>query len=85
MPKKENDENQQNDFSNFEHYLLELEQLVERMERGEQTLEQSLRDFERGVTLAKSCESTLRQAEQRVDQLVKKHGELKLEPFSTEE
>lgn len=85
MPKKANDEDKQNDFSNFEHYLNELEQLVERMEQGEQTLEQSLRDFERGVTLAKTCENTLRQAEQRVDQLVKKHGELKLEPFSTEE
>ena len=85
MPKKANDVDKQNDFSNFEHYLNELEQLVERMEQGEQTLEQSLRDFERGVTLAKTCENTLRQAEQRVDQLVKKHGELKLEPFSTEE
>ena len=85
MPRKSSDEDPHNDFSNFERYLKELEQLVERMEQGEQTLEQSLRDFERGVTLAKSCENTLRQAEQRVDQLVKKHGELKLEPFSTEE
>lgn len=85
MPRKVKDEEPQCDFSNFERYLNELEQLVERMERGEQTLDQSLQDFERGVTLAKACDKTLQQAEQRVEQLVKKHGELKLEPFSAEE
>lgn len=76
---------EKHDFAKFESYLAELEQLVERMEKGEQTLDQSLQDFERGVALTKACEKTLSQAEQRVEQLVKKHGELKLEPFSVEE
>lgn len=75
----------ENDFAKFEDYLTELEQLVERMEKGDQTLDQSLKDFERGVELTKACEKTLNQAEQRVEQLVKKHGELKLEPFSPED
>lgn len=73
------------DLSKFESHLNELEQLVERMEQGDQTLEQSLKDFERGVVLTRTCEQTLRRAEQRVEQLVKKHGELKLEPFSPDE
>lgn len=73
------------DLSKFESHLNELERLVERMEQGDQTLEQSLKDFERGVALTRTCEKALRQAEQRVEQLVKKHGEFKLEPFSTDD
>ena len=85
MPRKtDNVEEEPYDLSKFESHLNELEQLVERMEQGDQTLEQSLKDFERGVTLTRACEKTLRQAEQRVEQLVKKHGELKLEPFSSD-
>jgi len=85
LAKKTDDEAQQPDFGKFESYLDELERLVERMEQGDQTLEQSLKDFERGVTLTKTCEKTLKQAEQRVSQLVKKHGDLNLEPFTREE
>ncbi len=85
MPRKTDSvEEEPYDLSKFESHLKELEQLVERMEQGDQTLEQSLKDFERGVTLTRACEKTLRQAEQRVEQLVKKHGELKLEPFSSD-
>lgn len=78
-------DNQQPGLDKFESYLEELEKLVERMEKGEQTLEQSLKDFERGVALTKACEQTLKRAEQRVAQLVKKHGDFNLEPFTPEE
>lgn len=83
--KKTDSANQHYDLQKFESYLKELEGLVERMEQGDQTLEQSLKDFERGVELTKFCEQTLLHAEKRVEQLVKKHGELKLETFSLEE
>lgn len=85
VAKKSNDADQQHDFAKFEKYLNELEELVERMEQGEQSLDQSLKDFERGVVLTKACEETLKQAEQKVEQLIKKHGDLKLEPFTPEE
>ncbi len=85
VTKKSNNTDQTYDLKKFESYLNELEKLVERMEQGDQTLEQSLEDFERGVALTKICEQTLAHAEQRVEQLVKKHGDLKLEPFSPEE
>ena len=85
MPKKTDNSDQTYDLKKFESYLNELEELVERMEQGDQTLEQSLKDFERGVALTKMCEQTLTRAEQRVEQLVKKHGDLKLEPLSPEE
>ena len=52
------------------------------MERGEQDLEKSLKDFERGVALMKHCHSMLKDAEQKVDVLVKDNdGLFSTEPF----
>ena len=69
----------------FEHAYQELESIVERMERGEQDLEQSLQDFERGVSLMKHCHSLLKDAEQKVDILVKDNqGLFNTEPFDPE-
>jgi exodeoxyribonuclease VII small subunit len=73
------------DLLDFESSLAELEKLVERLERGDQTLEESLKDFERGVTLAKTCQSTLKKAEQRVEALIKKNGDFAVESCSPEE
>ena len=56
---------------NFEQAYKELENIVQRMERGEQELETSLSDFERGVALMKHCHSKLKDAEQKVEVLVK--------------
>lgn len=68
----------------FEHAYQELEAIVDRMERGEQTLEQSLHDFERGVALMKHCHGVLRTAEQKVDVLIKDNdGLFSTEPFDT--
>jgi exodeoxyribonuclease VII small subunit len=69
------------DFSRFETSLEELETIVQRMESGDQSLEESLKDFERGVTLTKACQTMLKNAEQKVEKLVKQHGELKTESF----
>ena len=66
----------------FEHAYKELENLVERMERGEQNLENSLSDFERGVALMKHCHTMLKDAEQKVEILVKdNNGLFSTEPF----
>ena len=66
----------------FENAYKELEGIVERMERGEQDLEKSLTDFERGVALMKHCHSVLKDAEQKVDILVKDNeGLFSTEPF----
>lgn len=56
--------------ADFEKSLAELEALVEELERGDIGLEDSLRKFERGVALARSCQQSLKQAELRVDQLL---------------
>lgn len=69
----------------FEKALKELEKIVERMEQGEQTLEASLEDFERGMTLSKQCAESLKLAEQRVEKVVKKHAAFTTEPFDPED
>ncbi len=69
----------------FEAALAELEALVEQLERGELSLEHSLRDFERGVQLARSCQLALKGAELKVQQLVEQNGQLRLEGFEPAE
>ena len=54
----------------FELALKELESVVERMETGEQTLEESLQDFERGMKLSSQCQNELKLAEQRVEKML---------------
>lgn len=52
--------------ADFERSLEQLEQLVEQMERGEMSLEQSLSAYEQGVGLYRHCQQALEQAELRV-------------------
>jgi exodeoxyribonuclease VII small subunit len=70
--------------SDFEKSLKELETIVERMEKGEQTLEASLKDFERGNALAEACRASLEEAEQRIEKLVEKSDGFVREPFESE-
>ena len=66
----------------FEAAMSELEALVARMEQGETSLEDSLKDFERGIELTRTCQAALAEAEQKVQILMKKDGEP--EDFDTE-
>lgn len=68
--------------ANFETSLNELENLVATMEKGEMSLEDSLKAFERGVELTRFCRDTLKQAEQRVSILSKESGQP--EPFDSD-
>jgi len=69
----------------FESALEELETLVERMESGEATLEDSLKDFERGIELTRTCQKQLREAEQKVEILLQQEGRDTLIPFEDDE
>ena len=64
MPRKA--ENQASPVADFESSLDQLEQLVEKMEHGEMSLEESLAAYERGVGLYRKCQTALEQAELRV-------------------
>jgi exodeoxyribonuclease VII small subunit len=58
----------------FEKSMSELEALVEKLERGDLPLEESLAAFERGVALTRACQTALTQAEQKVELLMKRPG-----------
>ncbi len=68
----------------FEESLAELEQLVSQLEQGDISLEESLKSFERGVYLTRTCQKALQEAEQKVQILLEKNGNQTLEPFTDE-
>ena len=55
--------------ASFERALDELEQVVQKMEKGEQSLDESLAAYERGIALYRDCRQALERAEQRVRML----------------
>jgi exodeoxyribonuclease VII small subunit len=65
----------------FEKALAELEAVVERLERGDLPLDEALKTFERGVALTRSCQAALQAAQQKVEILLKKSGQLEIAPF----
>ena len=69
----------------FETALAELEELVEKMEQGELSLDESLKQFERGVLLTRVCQKSLQEAEQKVQILLEKDGQTSLEPFDSDD
>lgn len=68
----------------FEKSLDELEALVARMEKGDLTLEDSVKAFERGMQLYQHCQQALGEAELRVDQLLKSVDGRSRAPFDPE-
>jgi exodeoxyribonuclease VII small subunit len=69
----------------FEQALIELEQLVEKMEQGDLGLEDSLSHFERGVALTRACQKALAEAEQKVHILLQDNGKEELVEFSSDD
>ncbi len=69
----------------FETALAELEALVEKMEQGDMSLDESLKQFERGVLLTRTCQKSLQEAEQKVQILLEKDGQTSLEPFDSDD
>lgn len=55
----------------FEQSVSELEHIVKQLENGELSLEDSLKEFEKGIHLARKCQEVLNQAEQKIEFLTK--------------
>ena len=69
----------------FEDELRDLEEIVNRIDSGELTLEDSIAAFERGVALVKSLNQKLNEVERKVELLTRDAGgELHSEPFVTD-
>ena len=71
---------QQKDFPVRSH-TRKLEGIVETMESGDLSLEESLRAFEEGIQLTRACQQALSDAKQQIDVLIEKNGELTTEPM----
>jgi exodeoxyribonuclease VII small subunit len=65
----------------FEASLAQLENLVDQMEEGDLSLEESLKAFEAGVKLTRECQQALQAAEQKVEVLMRQNDELVAEPL----
>ena len=75
MPKRVDEKSTGNDLvGQFEDAMKELEALVQKMERGDLRLEESLQVFERGIALAQQCRKSLETAELKVQNLLENSG-----------
>lgn len=68
----------------YEAAVKELEALVERLEQGDISLEESLKLYERGVLLTRDCQDSLKAAEQKVQMLLQQSGQNNMVDFDPE-
>ena len=69
----------------FEETLAELEKLVESLEAGQLSLDESLAGFKQGIELTRRCQSVLDNAEQTVQQLLDIQDEDSLKPLDEDD
>lgn len=69
----------------FEEALKKLEQIVEGLEGGDLSLEESLKQYEEGVQLSRLCAKRLEEAKKRIELLMKENGKLFTKPLREEE
>ena len=73
------------DKMSFEQALAELETIVRDLESGKAPLDQSISAYERGTALKKLCESKLRDAQLKIEQIsLDKDGKIKTQPIEIE-
>ena len=70
---------------NYEKSIKDLEKLVEQMESGDLSLENSLKNFEKGIKLTRECQAALKTAEQKVQILIDENGHAFLEELEDDE
>ena len=69
----------------FEEQIVELENIIDEMESEDGSLEDALKNFEKGIRLTKSCHKLLQSAEQKVKMLSKEGNEFKESDFDQED
>ena len=69
---------------NFETKLKKLENIVSELEKGDLSLEESLKKFEEGIKTSKECNNFLEDAENKIKIILEENGEISEEPFSAE-
>ena len=77
--------NKKTELPNLETTLAEIAALIEKMEHGELSLDQSLTQFERGITLIKHAQKTLQEAEQKVQILMQNNNKEQLDNYENKD
>ncbi len=70
---------------NLEKSLADLEELVEELESGDLPLEVAMKKFEEGIKLTRGCQTALKEAEQKVEILLKSAGADQLADFEVDD
>ncbi len=84
-PSKKSKKQSKNNQPDFEKSLQRLESIVDEMERGDLSLEKSMKHFEEGSKLADFCTAKLEETEKKIEILLKdKTGENKWVPCPSE-
>jgi len=67
---------------NLENKLIELETIVEKLEKGQLSLDESLELFEHGISLSRECNAILKSARQKVEKLIEVDNNIRSEDFA---
>lgn len=70
---------------NFEELVKKLEDITNKLEKEQLSLDESVKLFEEGMKISKSCNSKLEEAEQKITILINENNELREEKFIPEE
>ena len=70
---------------NLEKSLADLEEIVDELESGDLPLEKAMKKFEEGIKLTRGCQAALKEAEQKVEILLKSAGGEDLEEFQADD
>ena len=66
---------------NFEEALAKLEEVVNKLEKDQLSLDESLKIFEEGISLYRVCSKELIEVEKKINTIVEENGEFKKIPF----
>ena len=70
---------------NYEELITKLEEITNKLEKEQLSLDESVKLFEEGIEISKKCNSKLEDAEKRITILINEDNEIKEENFSPEE
>jgi len=73
-----------NEKVDFEKLINQLEVLVKKLESGDLSLKESIKEFEKGVQISTTCQNLLDKASQRVEQVAKENEKVISKPFADE-
>ncbi len=73
---KEKETKEEKEQLSFEDSLIQLEEIVKKLEVGDVPLDNAINEFNKAITLARNCDLKLKNAEEAITKLVNENGDL---------